>query len=147
MIILSPKYVTAARELCDNDLRSTMELSGNLASKALENRTDENDPTLRWVCRSHANLKWTVEYALSCAAESLYRFEHRSKVPASVYALLMMDEIEAGEPDDMPEDIDKWRKHYADVIAPKSIRPKRLWTKRYPPDWMAPFIYPNAKLS
>lgn len=147
MIILSTNHVTAAQELCDRDLRSTMKLAGNLATKGLENRIDGDDPTLQWVGRSRANLKWMAELAMSCAGESLHRFKRKSKVPANVYDILMMDEIEAGEPDDFPEDIDKWRKHYAEVVAPQSVWPKRLWTKRCPPDWLAPIIYPNAKLS
>lgn len=147
MIILSSNHVTAAQELCDRDLRSTMKLAGNLATKGLENRIDGDDPTLRWVGRSRANLKWVVNYAIDCAAESIHRFLHRAKIPSNVYRLIMLEEIEAGDPADFPEDIDKWRKHYMEVVGPKSVWPKCLWTKRYPPDWLSPIIYPNAKLS
>jgi hypothetical protein len=147
MIILNSNSIVSAKELCDKDLRATLKLAGNLATKGLENRIDEDDPTLRWVGRSQANLKWMVNYAIDCAAESIHRFLHRAKIPPNVYDLLMLEEIEAGEPNDLPEDPDRWVKHYMEVVGPKSVWPKCLWTKRYPPDWLSPIIYPNAKLS
>ncbi len=107
MIILHQDPCVSARELCDKDLRKTLKQAGDLAFKALENRSDENDPTLRWVCRSPANLKWTIEYAQFCAAESYYRFgRKRARVS---YRVLQLPDISAGSVKELPSNPDKGR--------------------------------------
>ncbi len=142
MIILHQDPCVSARELCDKDLRKTLKQAGDLAFKALENRSDENDPTLRWVCRSPANLKWTIEYAQFCAAESYYRFgRKRARVS---YRVLQLPDISAGSVKELPSNPDKGRDYYRKEVAPKSVWPNLLWSKRYPPDWLSRIIFPNA---
>jgi hypothetical protein len=142
MIILHQDPCVSARELCDKDLRKTLKQAGDLAFKALENRSDESDLTLRWVCRSPANLKWTIEYAQFCAAESYYRFgRKRARVS---YRVLQLPDISAGSVKELPSNPDKGRDYYRKEVAPKSVWPNLLWSKRYPPDWLSRIIFPNA---
>ena len=142
MIILNRDPAVAARELCDRDLRGMMKKAGNLAFKASENRSDENDLNLRWVCRSPANLKWTTDYAKECEAELTYRFGNR--LSAVAQRVLRLPDIQAGPIGYLPSEPRMWRDHYRRWVAPKSIWPDLLWKKRYPPDWLATIIFPDA---
>lgn len=144
MIILNPDPMVAARELCDRDLRACMKRAADLTFRSLYNANDGNDSVLQWVNKSKANLKWMADYTLYCTAESYYRFGPLAKVP---HRATKIPEIKGGKPKYLPCDPREKREYYIKVIAPQSVWPKCLWTKRYPPDWMAPFIYPNAKLS
>ena len=142
MIILNRDPAIAARELCDRDLRDTMKIAGNLALKAPENRVGGNDPNYLWVCRSQANLKWTTDYAKECEAEITYRFGNR--LSAVAQRVLRLPDILAGPIVSLPSEPIMWRDHYRRWVAPKSIWPKLLWKKRFPPDWLAPIIFPDA---
>ena len=144
MIILNKDPMVAARELCDKDLRAVMKRAADLVYRSLYNADDSEDTILQWVNKSKANLKWMSDYAMYCAAESYYRYGPKARVS---YRVTKLPDIKAGKPRYLPCNLNEKRQHYIENIAPESIWPDCLWTKRYPPDWLAPFIYPNAKLS
>lgn len=144
MIILNECPRQAARELCDKDLKAIMKRASDLVYRSLYNADDSEDTILQWVNKSRANLRWMSCHAMYCAGEAYYRFEHKARVP---YRATKLPDIRAGKPRYLPANIAEKRRYYIEKIAPQSIWPNCMWTKRYPPDWIAPFIYPNAELS
>jgi len=125
----------AASNLCDRHLRKTVTFSLRAVREALENRTQQSDPYVRWACENRHNLKWVVDHAHSAIHEIYYRF--RKCMPHENTEYLVYANSQIGIQTiskfltPLPNDIGKVREYYRTQVAPKS-----RWTKRFPPDWI-----------
>ena len=127
--------VTASSNLCDRHLRKTIAFSLKVIREALENRTQQADPYVRWACASRRNLKWVIEHAHSAIHEVYFR--HRKGMPAeNTYAVVdaekaIRSQIEGSYLTPFPNNVAMVREYYRTNVAPKS-----RWTRRFPPDWV-----------
>lgn len=126
---------TAACNLCDKHLRSTIAFTSKAVKEILDDLPAANNPYIKWVRSNTANLKWLVRHAQAATREVHYRFGKPARVKditllRRVEVFLSPERLDNVSP--FPNKVDNYRALYRRDFAGKT-----KWTKRFPPDWLA----------